>query len=94
MAAILMAVIMIRVVMFGTGANLPAGITMNMVGIAVATAMAIQVVSSTVMGSMLPILARSMRLDPALLVSPVLTSIVDITGMLIYFYITTSMLGL
>ena len=94
MAAILMAVIMIRVVMFGTGANLPAGITMNMVGVAVASAMAIQVVSSTVMGSMLPILARSMRLDPALLVSPVLTSIVDITGMLIYFYITTTMLGL
>ena len=94
MAAVLMAVIMIRVVMFGSGATLPAGVTMNMVGVAVACAMAIQVVSSTVMGSMLPIIARSMRLDPALLVSPVLTSIVDITGMLIYFYVTTNMLGL
>lgn len=94
MAAVLMLVIMIRVVGFGSDVNLPAGISLTQVGMAVSIAMAIQVVSSTVLGSMLPILARSLKLDPAILVSPVLTSIVDMTGLLIYFYTTSQILGL
>ena len=78
MAAALVGVIMIRVVGFGGDATLPTGITLTQVGIAVSAAMVIQVVSSTVLGSMLPILARSLSLDPAVLVSPVLAINVSI----------------
>jgi len=62
--------------------------------LAVATALTIQVLSATVMGAMLPIAARSIKLDPAVVSSPSLSSIVDVTGMLIYFTVATSMLSL
>jgi magnesium transporter len=45
----------------------------------------IQVFSSTLLGALLPIGARSIRLDPAVVSSPSLASTVDVTGMLIYF---------
>ena len=94
MAAALISIIMIRVIGFGTDANLPGEITLFQVGIAVSTAMAIQVISSSFFGAILPVFIRSLKLDPAVIVTPVLTSLVDISGMLIYFYITTWILNL
>ena len=94
MATALVAVIMVRVLFLGGNAELPAGITLVQVGIAVSMAMVIQVISSSLFGAMLPFMAKSLRLDPAVLVSPVLTSVVDMSGMLIYFYVTTKVLGL
>jgi magnesium transporter len=52
---------------------------------AVATAITVQVLSSTVLGAMLPIGARAINLDPAVVSSPSLASTVDVSGMLIYF---------
>ncbi|MGD7652593.1 MAG: magnesium transporter [Verrucomicrobiales bacterium] len=62
--------------------------------IAVSTALTVQVFSSTVLGAMLPLFARSIRLDPAVVSSPSLASIVDVTGMLIYFTIAAAILQL
>lgn len=53
--------------------------------IAVATAITVQVMSATVLGAMLPIFARAINLDPAVVSSPSLASTVDVSGMLIYF---------
>ncbi|GAL06016.1 Mg/Co/Ni transporter MgtE / CBS domain [Photobacterium aphoticum] len=39
-------------------------------------------------------IARALKLDPAVLVSPVLASVVDITGMIIYFTTVNAVLGL
>ncbi len=53
--------------------------------LAVGLSLAAQVISSTLLGALLPIGARSIRLDPAVVSSPSLASTVDVTGMLIYF---------
>jgi magnesium transporter len=61
------------------------GVPTYKLAIAVTSALIIQVSSSTILGSMLPFLARSVKLDPAVVSSPSLASIVDVTGILIYF---------
>ncbi len=53
--------------------------------IAVCSALAIQVVASTLIGALLPIGARAIRLDPAVIAAPAITTIVDVSGMIIYF---------
>ena len=94
MAAVLATVIMGRVVIFSSDHMLPNGIELNTVGFAIGLAIALQVMISTSLGGVLPLIARTLRLDPAVLVSPVLASVVDISGMLIYFYTVTKLLGL
>ncbi|KEQ12289.1 Mg2+ transporter mgtE [Endozoicomonas montiporae] len=91
---VLALVIGARVVMFSGGSALPDGISLNMVAFAIGLAISLQVVMSTTLGGVLPLIARAFRLDPAVLVSPVLASVVDITGMLIYFFTVTRLLGL
>ena len=60
----------------------------------VGIALTIQVAASTFIGAALPMLARSCKLDPAVVASPAITTIVDVLGLLIYFSIATTMLGL
>ncbi len=49
---------------------------------------------ASVAGSALPFLFRSFRLDPALMSAPFITTAVDVLGVLIYFYIAKTILGL
>jgi magnesium transporter len=65
----------------GTGA----GYSFPHLALAVAVALVVQVLSATVLGALLPICARAIKLDPAVVSSPSLASTVDISGMLIYF---------
>ena len=60
------------------------------VALVVAGALTIQVFSSTLFGALLPILARIMKLDPAVVASPAITTIVDVSGAVIYFSIAKS----
>jgi magnesium transporter len=62
--------------------------------LAVSSALTLQVLSATVLGAMLPIFARSIKLDPAVVSSPSLASTVDVSGMLIYFTIASAILHL
>lgn len=55
------------------------------IGLAVGTALAAQVITSTLIGALLPIIAARLRCDPAVVASPALTTVVDITGLLIFF---------
>jgi Mg/Co/Ni transporter MgtE len=61
---------------------------------AVSFALTIQVFSATVMGALLPIFARAINLDPAVVSAPSLASTVDISGMMIYFTIVGAVLHL
>lgn len=90
-----MALVIVARVMFFSGHQvLPAGLTLFDVAGAIGVALAIQVTLSTSVGGVLPIIARACNLDPAVLVSPVLASMVDISGMIIYFTTVNKMLGL
>jgi magnesium transporter len=62
--------------------------------LAVAVAITVQVLSATVMGALLPIGARAIKLDPAVVSAPSLASTVDVSGMLIYFTVAAAILGL
>jgi magnesium transporter len=43
---------------------------------------------------MLPIGARTVNLDPAVVAAPAITTLVDVSGMVIYFTVAQSLLGL
>ncbi|WP_318517656.1 magnesium transporter [Photobacterium leiognathi] len=90
----LAAVIIGRVIFFSGDVVLPVGMTLDSIALAIGIAISIQVVISTTIGGVLPMIARALNLDPAVLVSPVLASMVDITGMMIYFTTVNWMLGL
>lgn len=55
------------------------------IALAVSIALTLQVISSTLIGAILPLLAAKLGFDPAVIASPALTTIVDITGLLIFF---------
>lgn len=59
-----------------------------------AIALAIQIMSSTLTGAFLPLIASSLRLDTAVVASQLLTTVVDITGLFIYFSVAKLILGL
>jgi magnesium transporter len=72
---------------------LPEGFTMSFVGLTISLAIAIQVVSSAIIGAGLPLLVRRLGGDPAVVASPAISTIVDITGLLIYFATASALLG-
>lgn len=73
---------------------LPPGFSLTFIGLIISIAIAIQVVSSAVIGAGLPLIVRRMGGDPAVVASPAITTIVDITGLLIYFTIASMTLGI
>ena len=82
-----------RVWLMESGSSLPAGVSVGEVGFAVALALGLQVISATLLGAVLPLLAKLVRLDPAVVASPALTTLVDITGLLIFFTTAKIMLA-
>ena len=68
------------------------------VGVAVAFVVCITltlaVIVAKVVGSMLPILAKKIGMDPAVMASPFITTIVDAISLLIYFRVATIVLGI
>jgi len=83
----------LRVVLFTNENTFPAGFTPLAVGSAVALALGLQVVTATLIGAVLPILAAYFKKDPAIVASPAITTTVDITGLLMYFMTVKMILG-
>ncbi|MEJ2691060.1 MAG: magnesium transporter [Deltaproteobacteria bacterium] len=83
-----------KVMFLSHGTSIPAGFSLFNIGIAISVALSIQVVTATLVGAMLPLGAALMKWDPAVVASPALTTIVDITGLLIYFSTAKLMLGI
>ena len=63
-----------------------------MVNITVVLSMLITVVLAKTLGALLPMAAKAMHLDPALMASPMLTTILDACSMVIYFTIASQLL--
>ena len=74
--------------------QVPTEIGISAVAGVVALAVAAQTVTSAVVGGLLPIGARSLSIDPAVVATPAITTIVDVSGLLIYFTLAARMLGL
>jgi magnesium transporter len=74
-----------KVMFLSQGTEIPNGFTLKTIGFVIAIALSLQVITATLIGAFLPMLASKFKLDPAVIASPALTTIVDITGLLIYF---------
>lgn len=72
----------------------PQNLSLLKVSAVVGFSLAAQVASSTSIGAALPLLARACRLDPAVVASPAITTLVDVTGMVIYFGMARLMLAM
>jgi len=71
----------------------PEGVGMVEIATVVGLALTAQIFTSTLIGALLPIGARLARLDPAVVASPAITTIVDISGSVIYFTLAQLLFG-
>jgi magnesium transporter len=69
------------------GAHMPLAVTVGVTILAICT-------WSTTVGSLIPVLAERFGIDPAVLSAPLITTLVDATGLVIYFSIAKIVLGL
>ena len=65
-----------------------------MVALVVCLTLVCVVFIAKLVGCSLPILAQRLGLDPAVMASPFITTIVDVLSLLVYFTIASSLLGL
>jgi len=52
------------------------------------------VISAKLIGGILPIIAKKMKLDPALMASPIITTIVDVISVTVFFGLSTLILNI
>lgn len=64
-------------------------VTLN-VALAVSLSLAVAVIVAKIIGSTLPILAKRIGLDPAVMASPIITTVVDAIALLLYFAIASA----
>nr|HUM33970.1 magnesium transporter [Candidatus Saccharicenans sp.] len=94
MSLVLATIAYLRVMVFYGSTPTLNHVTPQAVGLAVAVALALQVIVSTLIGALLPLVAVSAKIDPAVVASPLLATMVDIFGLLIYFNVARLILHL
>ena len=62
------------------------------VAVCVALSIAITAVAAKLIGALLPIFAKRIGIDPAVMVSPFITTLVDAVALILYFFISVSIL--
>ncbi len=65
----------------------------TMIGITVGVSVATVVLVGNLAGAIIPLIFRYLRLDPAIVSAPLITTIIDVTGIIIYFEIARRMLN-
>lgn len=81
-----------KIVFLSYETTLPGQFTLMKVALVISAALSLQVISATIIGAGLPLLVRRFGGDPAVAASPAITTVVDITGLLIYFGMATWLL--
>ncbi|WP_026477143.1 magnesium transporter [Alkaliphilus transvaalensis] len=76
---------LLRMMIFGNEFN---------VAFTVSITLAFTIVMAKVVGGTLPIGAKKLKLDPAIMAGPMITTIVDAMALVVYFRIATALLGL
>lgn len=64
------------------------------IAITVCLTLVFTVVLAKVVGAILPIVAKKLKLDPAIMASPLITTIVDAASLIVYFSVAKLMLGI
>lgn len=64
------------------------------IALTVSLSLYLTIVFAKVFGGMLPIIASKLKLDPAIMASPIITTIVDAISLLIYFQLASLIIGI
>ena len=64
------------------------------VALAVSISLAFTIIAAKVIGSTLPFLAKRLGVDPAVMASPFITTLVDVVGLMMYFAVSAYAFGL
>ncbi len=67
----------------GEAATLAAPLVL--IAIVITSALVLQVITSNLIGALLPLIVAKLKLDPATVASPALTTLVDISGLILFF---------
>ena len=62
--------------------------------VTVGLSITVTVIMSKIIGCLLPLIAKKLKLDPAIMAAPLITTIVDILSILLYFQIATMIMGM
>jgi magnesium transporter len=81
--------VFVKIAFLSSVSLLPPNMTFQFVGFFISLSIAMQVMTSALVGAGLPLLVRKLGGDPAVAASPAITTTVDITGLLIYFTIAS-----
>lgn len=87
------AIVFVRVLFFSSS-DVPADISIMNVALVIAISLTLQVVWSTTLGAVVPLLASRLKVDPALVSSPLLSTLVDMGGIFIYFSVAKAILNI
>lgn len=64
------------------------------VSLTVALSLALTIIVAKIIGATLPLLAKRIGLDPAVMASPLITTLVDAISLVVYFFVAGSVLGI
>ncbi|MCS6824536.1 MAG: magnesium transporter [Cytophagaceae bacterium] len=79
----------VKVLFLSWETQVPSAFRLPDIAFVISLALSLQVITATVIGAGLPLLIKRLGGDPAVAASPAITTIVDITGLLIYFTLAT-----
>ena len=65
-----------------------------LLALTVAVALFVTVVVAKTLGGMLPMIAKTLKLDPAIMAAPLITTIVDAVSLMIYFSVAQLLFGM
>ena len=65
-----------------------------LVALAVSLSLALTIIFAKLIGAALPILAKRLGFDPAVMASPFITTLVDAASLLIYFFVAAELFAL
>ena len=65
-----------------------------LVNLAAAVSLTVVILYANILGVILPFMAKFFKIDPAVMAGPIITTVVDVTGMLIYFSIAKIIIGI
>ena len=78
-----------KIIFLSWETDIPPEFNLLFIAFTISGALCLQVISSTIIGAGLPLLVKRLGGDPAVAASPAITTLVDITGLLIYFGIAS-----
>jgi len=83
-----------RVILLTDSSSIPEQFTLMSIAFVISLSLALQVLWATIFGAVIPMIATKLKVDPAVVSSPLLATCVDMGGVVIYFSVARLVLGI